>query len=88
VSQSHDVEAEELSVAKRLLGQARAGLRDPAVGVDKLYSLAHVRYGLCVTAKYVHYCVVERSRPLTPEVRRLIDAAAEICEQGGTKWPK
>lgn len=77
---------DETREASRSLQSAMEGLDVEGFTVDKLNFIALARMGLCITAKYMAYCV--DSSVLVQNVRNLFEMARRLCENTRSKWPK
>ncbi|KAJ8315842.1 hypothetical protein KUTeg_007992 [Tegillarca granosa] len=88
ISGNADHSQSEMEHVTELLRNAKQSFSDERISVHKLYGLAQARFGLTVVAKYIYKYVVEKTVKLTPDLRRLIDAAAGICEDCGSNWPR
>lgn len=58
--------------------------------VGKLYSIAHTRVGLRVTAKHLADIAadIENALHVDGNIRKLIEQGKRVCENADLKWPK
>lgn len=87
----NEEEEQEVLCAALLLKDARRQGVDGGVDVDTLQNIAMVRYGLTVTAKYLHRVFVTGDSDMmaqTASFRKLVEAARLLCEECRTTWPR
>lgn len=61
-------------------------------GIDILKEIDHisrVRFSMTVVAKYMHkfYGTAQKSMH-DSEIPRLLEAAAQLCDEGKSRWPR
>ncbi|KAK3098458.1 hypothetical protein FSP39_019662 [Pinctada imbricata] len=88
VCRKADVTSEEIQEATKALRQNINHIMVEELHINKLYSLAEVRFGLTVVAKYLHKNVSEKSTHMKVNVRRMMDVAATLFDNCGFNSPK
>lgn len=78
---------DEKHQAIRCLQVAEEGLAYEGYTMDKLYSIASARMGLCIAAKYMAY-YAENDVAIPSPVRKLFLAAETLCRSAHLKWLK
>ncbi|KAK3600077.1 hypothetical protein CHS0354_016454, partial [Potamilus streckersoni] len=78
---------DEVEFARHQLKEARQLIRQDQLHM-KLFGIAMMRFGLSVTAKYVHQTVaVSKASRLTSSIWALCESAVAICQEP-CHWPK
>lgn len=57
--------------------------------LEKIDHISRVRFSLSVVARYMHkmFGTAQKSR-VDAIIRRMFDAAAQLCEECGSPWPR
>ncbi|KAK3585590.1 hypothetical protein CHS0354_036776 [Potamilus streckersoni] len=77
---------DEVEFARHQLKEARQLIQQDQLNM-KLFGIAMTRFGLSVTAKYVHRALVSKETRLTSSIRALCDSAVAVCQEP-CQWPK
>ncbi|OPL33047.1 hypothetical protein AM593_02814, partial [Mytilus galloprovincialis] len=81
---------DEVAMVTKMLREALPNISPQEVQtIDKIDHISKVRFCLTVVAKYIYnlFGTGQKNR-LEPDIRRLFDAAARLCEECGSPWPR
>lgn len=73
----------------KMLREAIPNIAQEVQTLEKIDHISKVRFCLTVVAKYIYtlFGTGQKNR-LEPDIRRLFDAAAKLCEECGSPWPR
>lgn len=76
-------------MATKMLRDAAPNVTSDIQVLHKIYHISRVRFSLTVVAKNMHK-LLGTSQKLMPDPisRRLFDAAAKLCEECKSPWPR
>ena len=77
-----------MKLATRMMQQNVGLVMAEGLGMEKLFCLAEVRFGLTVVSEVLHQLLVEKSIRNGQIVKRLLEAAGLLCDKCGSRQPK
>ena len=87
VSKVTDPAKARMKLATQMLQQNVGLVMADELGMEKLFCLAEVRFGLTVVSEVLHRLLVEKSIKNSQIVKRLLDAAELLCDKCGSRQP-
>nr|XP_022293483.1 E3 ubiquitin-protein ligase rnf213-alpha-like isoform X1 [Crassostrea virginica] len=88
VSKETDPAKARMKLATRMMQQNVGLVIADGLGMEKLFCLAEVRFGLTVVSEVLHRLLVEKSVRNSQIVKRLLEAAGLLCDECGSRQPK
>ncbi|XP_046558706.1 E3 ubiquitin-protein ligase RNF213-like [Haliotis rubra] len=81
--------SEEMSAACSHLSDGRTYILSSGLDMAKMFNIAQCRYGLSVTAKYLHAMFVARHKKTsTGNFNKLLERTSQLLSVQDTEWPK
>ncbi|XP_048239631.1 E3 ubiquitin-protein ligase rnf213-alpha-like [Haliotis rufescens] len=81
------ISSEEMRTACFRLSEGRSYILSSGLDMAKLFIIAQCRYGLSVTAKYLHAVFVNK-RPSVENFNKLLEMTSQLLSVQDTEWPK
>ncbi|XP_071112725.1 E3 ubiquitin-protein ligase rnf213-alpha-like isoform X2 [Haliotis cracherodii] len=81
------ISSEEMRTACFQLSEGRRYILSSGLDMAKMFIIAQCRYGLSVTAKYLHAVFVNK-RPSVENFNKLLEMTSQLLSVQDTEWPK